>query len=157
MAEPPPLATVVAQSPEQIAAALATGRRIRILTAPWMAAAYGVRGLTPPDDAPRAGEIALDCGADAGTALAALRAGWKLIAFSGRADARRKLSEIAAQMGARTVAPPAAPDIALAHGEDAAERLRAFFDAAPARTSAPRAMLQGEARSCAPSADIRGR
>lgn len=129
MAEPTPRVTVVAQSPEQIAAALATGRRIRILTAPWMAAAYGVRGLAPPDDAAGAGEIALDCGADAGTALAALRAGWKLVAFSGRADAGRKLSGIAAQMGARAIAPPAAPDIALTHGEDAAERLRMFFGA----------------------------
>lgn len=131
MAEPP-LETVVAQSPEQIAEALATGRRIRILTAPWMAAAYGVSGLAPPEDTGGEGEIAIDCGADAGAVLAALRAGWKLVAFSGRADAGRKLSGIAAQMGARLIAPPAAPDIVLAHDEDAAERLRAFFSAASA-------------------------
>lgn len=129
MAEPPRV-TVTVQSPEQIAAALAAGRRLRILTAPWMAAAYGVRGLAPPAEG-GACETALDCAGDAAAAMAALRAGWKLVAFSGRAGVRRKLAEIAAQMGARVVAPPAAPDIALAHGEDAAERLRAFFRAAP--------------------------
>lgn len=130
MAEPPRV-TVVVQSPEQIAAALAAGRRLRILAAPWMAAAYGVRGLAPPAAEDGACEIALDCGADAAAAMAALRAGWKLVAFSGRAGVRRKLAEMAAQMSARVVAPPAAPDIALAHGEDAAERLRAFYRAAP--------------------------
>ena len=129
MAEPPRV-TVTVQSPEQIAAALAAGRRLRILAAPWMAAAYGVRGLAPPAER-GACETALDCAGDAAAAMAALRAGWKLVAFSGRAGVRRKLAEIAAQMGARVVAPPAAPDIALAHGEDAAERLRAFFRAAP--------------------------
>ena len=42
----------------------------------------------------------IDCGADAGIAMAALRAGWRAIGFTGRADVRAKLADMAEQMGA---------------------------------------------------------
>ncbi|MBV9018302.1 MAG: class II fructose-bisphosphate aldolase [Alphaproteobacteria bacterium] len=42
----------------------------------------------------------LDCGNDAGAAMAAIRAGVNTIVFAGRADAARRLADIAAQNGA---------------------------------------------------------
>ena len=43
----------------------------------------------------------IDCGADAGIAMAALRAGWRTVRFSGPEKVRRKLADIADQCGAR--------------------------------------------------------
>ena len=119
MAEPP--VTVVAQTPEQIAAAraVALARSVRVFTAPWMAGAYGVLGIEP-------GDAALDCGADAGAAMAALRSGWTRIAFSGPPPVRRKLADMARKAGAALVDAPAAPDIVLGLEDDAAARLRAW-------------------------------
>ena len=127
MHDPP--VSVIAQSPEQIAAAhaaagLARGRGVRVFTAPWMAAAYGVLGLAPGGP-----ETVLDCGDDPAAAMAALRAGWRAIAFQGRPEVRAKLAQIAAGSGAGTIEPPDPPDIALLPGEDAAARLRAWADA----------------------------
>lgn len=53
----------------------------------------------------------IDCGADAGIAMAALRAGWRTVRFSGPAKVGRKLADIAAECGARLVVdePEAAP------------------------------------------------
>ncbi len=45
----------------------------------------------------------IDCDADAGLALGALRAGWRAVRFSGRDDVRAKLADIAAQHGAEIV------------------------------------------------------
>ena len=45
----------------------------------------------------------VDCGARAGLALAALRAGWTTVGFSGPARVAVKLAEIARQLGARIV------------------------------------------------------
>ena len=42
----------------------------------------------------------IDCGADAGTALGALRIGWKKLRFSGPDSLREKLTDIAAQRDA---------------------------------------------------------
>ncbi len=42
----------------------------------------------------------IDCGADAGVALGALRIGWKRLCFSGADSLRKKLSDIAAQQDA---------------------------------------------------------
>ncbi len=42
----------------------------------------------------------IDCGADAGTALGALRIGWKQLRFSGAESLRKKLTDIAAQRDA---------------------------------------------------------
>lgn len=121
MTEPP--VTAVAQTPDQIAAACAAApgfpRPLRVFTAPWMAGAYGVLGI-------EAGEAVLNCGADAGAAMAALRSGWTRIDFSGPPPVRRKLADMAKRAGAALVDAPEAPDIVLAVGDDAAARLRAW-------------------------------
>ena len=56
----------------------------------------------------------LDCGDDAGAAMAAIRAGVEAIVFTGRAGVAARLADIAAQSGARLVAqrPAAAHDLA---------------------------------------------
>ena len=46
------------------------------------------------------GEAVLDCGTDAGAALAALRLGLKRIVFTGHPDARARLAAIAQSLGA---------------------------------------------------------
>ncbi len=43
----------------------------------------------------------LDCGADAGLALGALRVGCKAVRFTGPGVVRKKIADIAAQMGAQ--------------------------------------------------------
>ena len=55
----------------------------------------------------------LDCGDDAGAAMAALRAGLAAIVFTGRAEVAARLVDIAAQAGARlaTERPTAALDL----------------------------------------------
>jgi hypothetical protein len=45
----------------------------------------------------------LDCGDDAGAAMAAIRAGIEAVVFTGRADVARRLADIAAQRGARLI------------------------------------------------------
>lgn len=116
--------SVVAQSPDQIAAALACGGEWQIFTAPWLAGAYGALCLAP--DAAHAGRVVLDCGDDAGLAMGALRSGWKRIAFTGGATLRRRLADMAGKSGAALVDPPPAPEVILRPGEDAADRLRAW-------------------------------
>ncbi len=66
----------------------------------------------------------LDCGADAGAAMGALRSGWKRLAFAGRADLRKKLADMATQLGAELIEPPQAPDLILPPGADAGAHLR---------------------------------
>jgi acyl-CoA reductase-like NAD-dependent aldehyde dehydrogenase len=55
----------------------------------------------------------LDCGDDAGAAMAAIRAGVEAIVFTGRADVAARLADIAARAGARldTQRPAAAHDL----------------------------------------------
>jgi len=55
----------------------------------------------------------LDCGDDAGAAMAAVRAGVEAIVFTGRADVAARLANIAAQSGGRLVTqrPAAAHDL----------------------------------------------
>lgn len=45
--------------------------------------------------------LALDCGEDAGDAMAAIRAGVKALIFTGDNDAARKLGDMAMQTGSR--------------------------------------------------------
>ncbi len=93
---------MIVHGPDDVAAALAEGRPETLRTAPWMAAAYGPLVLYEMMAAARAAEVpvVLDCASDADIALAALRVGWKHIAFGGRDDVRRKLADIASQCGA---------------------------------------------------------
>ncbi len=131
------LPSVIAQSPDQIEAAvtagLAVGKPLRIFTAPWLVAGYGVLGL--PQVGRGACEVVLDCGADAGTVMAGLRSGWKNIAFAGRPAVRRKLAEIAEQAGASLIEPPEMPSLILQPNDDAAARVRAWLAGRPDRGS----------------------
>lgn len=92
------------------AAAAEAGDRLTLRTAPGAAAYAGSQYLKAIVDRAAAEypdvalDATIDCGTDAGTAQGALRIGWKTIAFSGPAPVRERLSDIAAQRGARVVA-----------------------------------------------------
>ncbi len=70
----------------------------------------------------------IDCGADPGVALGALRGGWKTVRFSGAAKARVKLADIAGQTGARVLEGAAASEsLDLLDVTDAPAVCRAFL------------------------------
>ena len=50
--------------------------------------------------------VLIDCGENAGSAMSALRAGWKTLAFSGEPAVREKIADMAVQCGARLVDRP---------------------------------------------------
>jgi hypothetical protein len=76
-------------------------------------------------------EIVVDCGDDAGLAMAALRTGCRRLAFSGPAAVSQRLAEMAAQLGAwyrhEAEAPPMAPMLCLSPDDDARSRCRAWL------------------------------
>ena len=69
----------------------------------------------------------LDCAAEAGTALAALRAGLKRVRFTGPEELRRRLQEIAAAQGAAVEGESAGPALDLLTAHDPEAALRAFL------------------------------
>ena len=73
----------------------------------------------------------LDCGTDAGAAMAAIRAGVEAIVFSGRTDVAARLADIAAQAGARllTGRPTAILDLGASFFADDEELRRRCADA----------------------------
>ncbi len=90
-----------------VKAAGALGVPIVLISAP-LAAAYAgaayfreitARAMGEHPDASAA--CVLDCGSDAGLALGALRVGCKAVRFTGPAVVRKKIADIAAQMGAQ--------------------------------------------------------
>ena len=93
-----------------VAAAEAVGAPLTLQTAPGAASYAGVGFLKAVVDAAAGGadvEAVIDCGAESGAALAALRAGWTRVLYSGRREVRDKLADIAAQQGARVLEPDA--------------------------------------------------
>ena len=106
-------AAVIVHSLDHASAAIAASaeRQIPVIlcTAPGAAAFAGVEYLAamvgkasgehPGQDV----DAAIDCGADAGTAQAALRAGWKIVLYRGRPDLARKLQSIAETYQARVI------------------------------------------------------
>ncbi|HEX5320644.1 MAG TPA: hypothetical protein VFW46_15880, partial [Stellaceae bacterium] len=118
-------------------AAADANRPILLLSAPdagvfagpgwWSALVEAVREAVP-----RARFTAvLDCGDDAGAAMAAIRAGAEALVFTGRADAGERLAEIAGATGVRALQQRPAPEIDLAtHLIADAETLRQAYDAA---------------------------
>ncbi len=64
-------------------------------------------------------EAVLDCGAEAGVALAALRMCFKRVSFSGGAEARAKLEDIARALGAAVEAGGDHPALDLRDGKNA--------------------------------------
>jgi fructose/tagatose bisphosphate aldolase len=70
---------------------------------------------------------ALDCADEAGTALAALRCGFKLVRFTGPEEARARLDSIAQQLGAKVERDVAADTLDLLDCEDSLALCRSFF------------------------------
>ncbi len=93
-----------------LAAAAEAGVAITLQSAPGAAAYAGAGYLKAIADQAAAEHpdvdmtAVIDCGADAGIAMAALRIGWQRVVFSGPAKVRAKLADIAARTGARLVA-----------------------------------------------------
>ncbi len=100
-----------------LAAAAERGAPVTLQSAPGAAAYAGAGYLkaiverAAAEHADVAVTAVIDCGADAGIAMAALRIGWRTVRFSGPEKVRRKLADIAAECGARLVVdePEAAP------------------------------------------------
>ena len=90
-----------------LAAAAEAGVALTLQSAPGAAAYAGTGYLKAIADRAAAEHAnvevtaVIDCGADAGIAMAALRIGWRTVRFSGPAKVRAKLADIAGQMGAR--------------------------------------------------------
>ena len=113
---------------EQGRAALATaeelGRSIQLRSAPGAVAYAGVGYLKALGDA-LGEELTIDCGDDAGIAMAALRTGCRRLSFSGTEDLAERLSEMADQLDAVVVHETTAPAmLELLPGEDVAALLR---------------------------------
>ena len=73
---------------------------VTLQSAPGAAAYAGVGFLKAVADEAGADEAVIDCGDDIGTAMAALRAGWTRLVFSGDEAMAHKLVDMAAQLGA---------------------------------------------------------
>ena len=76
----------------------------------------------------------LDCGADAGLALGALRQGIEVVRLGATEEVRAKVADIAAQSGA-ALDEEAGPALDLAAVDDPGEALRAWLS--PSRAAAP--------------------
>jgi hypothetical protein len=70
---------------------------------------------------------ALDCADEAGTALGALRCGFKLVRFTGPEAARERLDDIARQMGAHVESANSEETLDLLDCNDPLASCRAFF------------------------------
>ena len=104
-----------------LAAAHEHNLAITLQTAPGAAAYAGVGYLKAVNDKAGAHEAIIDCGEDPGVVLAALRAGWKRLIFSGERDVFDKLAQMAGQQGATiTEAGPKGPILDLLDAPDPA-------------------------------------
>lgn len=113
---------VIVHDREQARAALAVaaelGSAIELRSAPGAAAYAGVGYLKALSDAVDH-ELMIDCGADAGIAMAALRTGCRRLSFSGAEDVARRLSEMAEQLDAVVLHETTAPaTLELLPGDD---------------------------------------
>ena len=99
---------------------------ITLQSAPGAAAYAGVRFLMAVVDEAGVSDAVIDCGADAGTAMTALRAGWKRLVFSGDKTMTAKLVDMAGQVGA-TVSAGGASALDLLDAADPSKASRAFL------------------------------
>jgi hypothetical protein len=113
------------QARAALAAAAELGCAVVLRSAPGAAGYAGVGYLKALGD--EVGhELLIDCGADPGLVMAALRTGCRRIVFSGSAEVGRRLADMAAQLGAALVVEAHAPDVIMLQPEDdAAAILRA--------------------------------
>lgn len=84
--------------------------------------------------------ITIDCGAEPGTALSALRAGARSLVLQSSSPGRAAIEQIAHRLGAELLSTLRAPVLALEPGEDAAVALRAYI-LGSAGPSSPRPRL----------------
>ena len=129
------------------AVAAADGRPLILLSARGAAGYAGPDFLKAITDNASAGaghvEAAIDCGPDAGVAMAALRGGWKHLIFRGDDRVRTKLADMAAQMDAKLddTAPDALDLLDVASGYVSSDRLAAGAPSHPQLgPSSPRAV-----------------
>jgi fructose/tagatose bisphosphate aldolase len=112
------------QARAALAAAAEAGCPIQLRSAPGAAGYAGVGYLKALGQ--QAGQdLVIDCGNDAGLVMAALRTGCRRLVFAGSEEMRRRLGEMAEQLGAELIA--AAPDpetLVLQPEDDAAALLR---------------------------------
>ena len=120
-----------------LAAAAALGTPVTLTSAPgagcyagprWFLALAAAAAREFPD---ARYDAVLDCADEPGTVLAALRAGCKRVIFTGAAEARQKLAEIAAASGAALDGAAGETTLDLRHARDAEAACRSFL-AAPA-------------------------
>lgn len=111
------------QARAALAAAEELGLEVELATAPGLAAFAGV-GFCVALGELVGRPILVDCGAEPGTALAALRTGAHRVLLRGAPAVRGKLADIAAQLGAELAAEAPSPILVLAPGEDPAPALR---------------------------------
>jgi hypothetical protein len=98
-------------------AAAEAGCAIELRSAPGAAGYAGVGYLKALGD--QAGhELWIDCGDDAGLVMSALRTGCRRIVFSGGVEARRRLGDMAEQLGAALIGEPGAPQMLMLRPED---------------------------------------
>jgi hypothetical protein len=112
------------QARAALAAAAEAGFAIQLRSAPGAAAYAGVGYLKALGEQ-TGQELVIDCGGDAGLVMAALRTGCRRVAFSGSEEVRRRLGDMAEQLGAEPVEEaPAAEVLVLQPEDDAAAVLR---------------------------------
>ena len=115
------------QARAALAAAAEAGCAIQLRSAPGAAGYAGVGYLKMLGE--HAGqELLIDCGDDAGLVMAALRTGCRRLLFSGSEEIRRRLADMAEQLGAELVAEAHAPDLLILQPEaDVAAVLRSHL------------------------------
>jgi hypothetical protein len=105
------------QAQAALAAAAEFGCAIELRSAPGAAGYAGVGYLKALGE--EVGhELLIDCGDDAGLVMAALRTGCRRIVFSGSDELARRLSDMAAQLGAVVVVEAQAPEAVMLQPED---------------------------------------
>ena len=99
------------------------GSRVRIVSAPYVAAFAGVGFLRALEEQLGV-KVVADCGKDAGLVMTALRAGLRDMLFVGDERLRQPLAEMASAVGGQVRSELEEPVIRLEPGEDAARRLQ---------------------------------
>jgi hypothetical protein len=138
---------VIVHSPGHAAAALAAAASLGIPIS--LESAPGAGGYAGPrwflamiaQAAPAHGEAdftaIVDCADEAGTALAALRAGAKRVRFTGSEEARTKLADIAASLGAAIEGQAQAPALDLLDARDPLALAKAYLQDCAGTSGAP--------------------